>query len=125
MAVKDQRQLTLGEPTQRRGRDREHARQTVDTLRSSQGWKAWLTTPAPASTATAPISRACCVFDDAGSGYLRQRHVVEANSSTTFGTDVAALDRGQAVRAAVSAVELVSSSPAGRAPPRHSARFRS
>lgn len=47
--------------------------------------------------------------------------VVEANSSMTFDTDVDALDRGQAVRAAVSAVELVSSSP-GPGEPRRGIR---
>jgi antirestriction protein ArdC len=46
MAVKDRRQLTSEERAQRRERDREYARQAVETLRSSQGWQAWLTTRA-------------------------------------------------------------------------------
>ena len=46
MAVKDRRQLTSEERALRRERDREYARQAVEALRSSQGWKAWLTTRA-------------------------------------------------------------------------------
>jgi antirestriction protein ArdC len=46
MAVKDRRQLTSEERALRRERDREYARQAVETLRSSQGWQAWLTTRA-------------------------------------------------------------------------------
>jgi antirestriction protein ArdC len=46
MAVKDRRQLTSEERTQRRERDREYARQAVERLRSSEGWQAWLTTRA-------------------------------------------------------------------------------
>jgi hypothetical protein len=43
MAVKDRTQLSSEQRAQRRERDREYARQAVETLRSSQGWKAWLT----------------------------------------------------------------------------------
>jgi hypothetical protein len=43
MAVKQRRQLTDEE---RAERDREYARQAVERLRSSEGWRAWLTTRA-------------------------------------------------------------------------------
>jgi antirestriction protein ArdC len=43
MAVKQRRQLTDEERAERRERDREFARQAVERLRSSNGWKAWLT----------------------------------------------------------------------------------
>jgi hypothetical protein len=43
MAVKQTGQLTDEE---RAERDREYARQAVERLRSSEGWKAWLTTRA-------------------------------------------------------------------------------
>ena len=46
MAAKQRRQLTEEERAERRERDREYARQAVERLRSSQGWKAWLTTRA-------------------------------------------------------------------------------
>jgi hypothetical protein len=46
MSVKEQGQLSVEERAQRRERDREYTRQAVETLRSSQGWKAWLTTRA-------------------------------------------------------------------------------
>jgi antirestriction protein ArdC len=46
MAVKQRRQLTDEERAERRERDREYARQAVDRLRSSEGWRAWLTTRA-------------------------------------------------------------------------------
>ena len=58
MAVKDQRQLTSEERAQRRERDREYARQAVETLRSSQGWKACLTTRASFHSYSLIISRA-------------------------------------------------------------------
>jgi len=43
MAVKQRRQLTDEERAERRERDREYARKAVEQLRSSEGWKAWLT----------------------------------------------------------------------------------
>ncbi len=43
MAVKQRRQLTDEERAKRRERDREYARHAVERLRSSEGWKAWLT----------------------------------------------------------------------------------
>ena len=43
MAVKQRRQLTDEERAERRERDREYARKAVEQLRSSDGWKAWLT----------------------------------------------------------------------------------
>jgi antirestriction protein ArdC len=43
MAVKHRRQLTDEERAERRERDREYARKAVEQLRSSAGWKAWLT----------------------------------------------------------------------------------
>jgi hypothetical protein len=46
MAVKQRRQLTDEERAGRRERDREYARQAVERLRSSEGWRAWLTTRA-------------------------------------------------------------------------------
>jgi hypothetical protein len=46
MAVKHRKQLTDEERAERRERDREYARQAVEQLRSSEGWKAWLTTRA-------------------------------------------------------------------------------
>ena len=46
MAVKQRRQLTDDERAERRERDREYARKAVEQLRSSEGWKAWLTTRA-------------------------------------------------------------------------------
>jgi hypothetical protein len=55
MAVKQRRQLTDEERAKRRERDREYARHAVDRLRSSEGWKAWLTA-ARAFTVTRPLS---------------------------------------------------------------------
>jgi hypothetical protein len=46
MAVKQRKQLTEEERAARRERDRDYARQAVERLRSSEGWKAWLTTRA-------------------------------------------------------------------------------
>jgi hypothetical protein len=46
MTVKQRRQLTDEERVERRERDREYARQAVERLRSSEGWRAWLTTRA-------------------------------------------------------------------------------
>jgi len=46
MAVKQRRQLTDEERAERRERDREYAREAVERLRSSNGWRAWLTTRA-------------------------------------------------------------------------------
>jgi hypothetical protein len=43
MTVKQRRQLTDEERARRRERDCEYARQAVERLRSSEGWKAWLT----------------------------------------------------------------------------------
>ena len=43
MAVNQRRQLTDEERAERRERDREYARHAVERLRSSEGWKAWLT----------------------------------------------------------------------------------
>jgi N-terminal domain of anti-restriction factor ArdC len=46
MTVKHRRQLTDEERAARREHDREYARQAVERLRSSEGWRAWLTTRA-------------------------------------------------------------------------------
>jgi hypothetical protein len=46
MAVNHRKQLTDEERAERRERDREYARQAVERLRSSEGWRAWLTTRA-------------------------------------------------------------------------------
>jgi hypothetical protein len=46
MTVKQRKQLTDQERAERRERDREYARQAVQRLRSSEGWRAWLTTRA-------------------------------------------------------------------------------
>jgi antirestriction protein ArdC len=46
MAINHRRQLTDEERAERRKRDREYARQAVERLRSSEGWRAWLTTRA-------------------------------------------------------------------------------
>jgi N-terminal domain of anti-restriction factor ArdC len=46
MAVKHRKQLTDEERAERRECDREYARQAVERLRSSKGWRAWLTTRA-------------------------------------------------------------------------------
>ena len=46
MAVNHRKQLTDEERAERRERDREYARQAVERLRSSGGWRAWLTTRA-------------------------------------------------------------------------------
>jgi hypothetical protein len=46
MAVKHRKQLSDEERAERRERDREYARQAVERLRSSEGWKAWLITRA-------------------------------------------------------------------------------
>jgi hypothetical protein len=46
MTVKHRRQLTDDERAARREHDREYARQAVERLRSSEGWRAWLTTRA-------------------------------------------------------------------------------
>jgi N-terminal domain of anti-restriction factor ArdC len=46
MTVKQRMQLTDQERAERRERDREYARQAVQRLRSSEGWRAWLTTRA-------------------------------------------------------------------------------
>jgi hypothetical protein len=46
MAINHRRQLTDEERAERRERDREYARQAVERLRSSEGWRAWLTTRA-------------------------------------------------------------------------------
>jgi antirestriction protein ArdC len=43
MTVKHRRQLTDEERAERREHDREYARQAVERLRSSEGWRAWLT----------------------------------------------------------------------------------
>ncbi len=46
MAVNHRKQLSDQERAERRDHDREYARQAVERLRSSEGWKAWLTTRA-------------------------------------------------------------------------------
>jgi hypothetical protein len=46
MAVNHRKQLTEEERAERRELDREYARQPVERLRSSEGWRGWLTTRA-------------------------------------------------------------------------------
>jgi hypothetical protein len=60
MAVKHRKQLNDEERAERRERDREYARLAVERLRSSDGWKAWLTARASFHDYSALISGPGC-----------------------------------------------------------------
>jgi hypothetical protein len=80
MAVKQRRQLTDEERAERRERDREYAREAVERLRSSEGWKAWLTTRATFHGYSTLIliggCRRCCSY-----GVCCRRHVDDGRSA--------------------------------------------